>query len=59
MPALAGPYQAFLFNGTLTSGSTTVTGITNLTGLAAGDSITGTGIPAGTTVASVDTPGAS
>ena len=26
-PSLAGPYQVFLFNGTLTSGSATVTGV--------------------------------
>jgi subtilisin-like proprotein convertase family protein len=54
MPALAGPYQTFLFTGTLTSGSTTVVGITNTNGLAAGDIITGAGIPAGTTIASVN-----
>ena len=53
MPNLAGPYQAFVFAGTLTSGSASVTGISNLTGLSAGDTITGTGIPAGTTILTV------
>ena len=53
-PALAGPYQTFVFTGTLTSGSATVAGITQTSGLAAGDIITGAGIPAGTTIASVD-----
>jgi len=53
MPTLAGPYQAYVFTGTLTSGSESVTGITNLTGLVAGESITGTDIPAGTTILTV------
>ena len=54
MPALAGPYQTFIFTGTLTAGSTTVAGITDTSGLAAGDVITGTGIPAGTTITAVN-----
>ncbi len=57
MPRLAGPYQVFSFSGTLTSGSATVTGISDLTGLAVGEPITGTGIPAGTTIASLDKAG--
>src|SRR5262249_57054675 len=43
-----------LLDGTITTGSQTVTGI-NTTGLAAGESVTGLGIPNGTTIASVDT----
>ena len=54
MPALAGPYQTFLFTGTLTAGSTAVAGITDTSGLAAGDVITGLGIPAGTTITAVN-----
>ena len=54
MPALAGPYQTFLFTGTLAAGSTAVAGITNTSGLAAGDVITGLGIPAGTTITAVN-----
>jgi subtilisin-like proprotein convertase family protein len=54
MPLLAGPLQTFVFMGTLTSGSASVTGINNMSGLAAGDDITGAGIPAGTTILSVD-----
>src|SRR5262249_34294004 len=54
MPNLAGPYQALVFSGTLTSGSAIVTGINRLTKLAAGQTVTGTGIPAGTTIKSVD-----
>ena len=53
MPTLAGPYQTFVFTGTLTSGSATVTGIGSMTGLVAGEDITGTGIPAGTTILAV------
>ena len=53
-PVLAGPYQAFVFTGTLTSNSTSITGVTNTTQLAAGDSITGNGIPSGTTILSVN-----
>ena len=60
MPAQAGPYQTFVFSGTLTNGSSTVTGISGITGvsapptLVAGDTIAGTGIPSGTTILSVD-----
>jgi subtilisin-like proprotein convertase family protein len=54
MPVTAGPYETFVFVGTLTSGSDSVTGVNFVTGLAAGDDITGPGIPAGTTIASVD-----
>ena len=39
------------FTGTLTTGSSLVTGITSTTGLFAGENITGTGIPAGATIA--------
>jgi len=53
MPTLAGPYQAYVFTGTLTSGSESVTGVSNLTGLIAGESVVGTGIPAGTTIVTV------
>ena len=54
MPALAGPYQTFLFTGTLAAGSTAVAGITDTSGLAVGDVITGLGIPAGTTITAVN-----
>src|SRR5262249_26115024 len=53
MPSLAGPYQTFLFSGTLATDSTSVTGINNLAGLVAGESVAGPGIPAGTTIVSV------
>jgi len=53
IPTLAGPYQTFVFSGTLSSGSESVTGISNLTGLVVGESITGIGIPAGTTIQAV------
>ena len=43
------------FTGTLTSGSALVTGISSLTGLVAGVTVTGTGIPAGTTIKTVNT----
>ena len=43
------------FTGVLTSGSALVTGINSLTGLIAGVTITGTGIPAGTTIKTVNT----
>ena len=39
--------------GTLTLGSATVTDITSTTGLAVGETITGTGIPTGTTILSI------
>ncbi len=52
-PTLAGPYQTFVFSGTLSTGSATVTGITNLSLLAPGDDIAGPGIPAGTTILSI------
>ncbi|MFI5458491.1 MAG: proprotein convertase P-domain-containing protein [Isosphaerales bacterium] len=54
MPNLAGPYQTFAFSGTLSSGSASVTGINSITGLVAGESVTGTDIPSGTTILSVD-----
>ena len=55
MPALAGPYQTFTLAGTLTSGSSTVIGLTDISELAAGDYIAGTGIPAGTSILSINT----
>ncbi len=42
------------FTGTLTTGSALVTGITSTAGLFAGESVTGTGVPAGTTITSVN-----
>lgn len=39
--------------GSLTSGSPTITGVSSIAGLAAGDAITGTGIPAGTTITNI------
>ena len=45
---------SFSFTGTLTDGSAIVTGLSSTTGLAAGLVITGTGIPTGTTIESVD-----
>ena len=59
MPDQAGPYQTFVFSGTLVNGSATVTGISGINGVSAaptlvvGDTIAGTGIPAGTTILSV------
>jgi subtilisin-like proprotein convertase family protein len=47
-------FQAFLFTGTLTSGSATVTGLSSTTGLAVGEQVTGTGIPSGTKIASIN-----
>ncbi len=47
-------YQPFVFTGTLTSGSASVTGVSNLTGLTVGQDVTGTGIPAGTTVLTIN-----
>jgi hypothetical protein len=41
------------FTGITTSGSPTLTGITSVTGLAAGQGLTGTGIPANTVIASI------
>jgi subtilisin-like proprotein convertase family protein len=43
-----------VFTGTLTSGSASVTGLSSLDGLVAGQNITGTGIPAGTTILAVN-----
>ena len=40
--------------GTLRTGSASVTGITSTTGLAVGQSITGTGIPSGTTILAIN-----
>ena len=54
MPTLAGPDQAFVFSGTLTNNSASVTNISNLVGLATGDTVTGTGIPSGTTIRSIN-----
>lgn len=49
----AGPSPAINFTGTTVAGSTTVSGIADTTGLAAGQEITGVGIQALTTIASV------
>ncbi len=43
------------FAGTLSIGSASVTGISSLVGLAVGNSVTGTGIPAGTTIQAIST----
>jgi len=50
MPNLAGPDQVFVFTGTLTSGMASIAGVNNLALLAVGDTVTGTGIPNGTTI---------
>src|SRR5262249_17709922 len=42
------------FTGTLTNGSASVTGIPSTKGLVAGQAVTGTGVPAGTTIQSVN-----
>ena len=42
------------FNGTVTVGSTTVTGLTSVTGLSIGLPVGGTGIPAGATIAGIN-----
>jgi hypothetical protein len=42
------------FTGTLTSGSASVTGVSSTAGLAAGDVVSGTGIPSGTTITAVN-----
>jgi subtilisin-like proprotein convertase family protein len=47
-------YQPFVFTGTLTTGSATVTGISNTTGLTIGQDVTGTGIPSGTTILTIN-----
>ncbi len=54
MPVLTGPLQAFVFTGTLSSGSTTVTGVSNFLGLVDGDTLSGPGILSGTTILSVN-----
>ena len=41
------------FSGLLTKGSTTITGLSSLAGLAVGAAVTGYGIPAGTTIKSI------
>ena len=46
-------YDPSVFTGTLTIGSPSVTGISNMTGLVAGETIVGTGIPVGTTIMTV------
>ena len=45
---------SYSFKGNLTDGSATITGLSSTTGLAAGLVVTGTGIPSGTTIESVD-----
>ncbi len=42
------------FTGTLTSGSASVTGLSSTTGLVIGQIVTGTGIPAGTTIGAIN-----
>ncbi len=59
MPSLVGPDQAIVFSGTLTSGSDSVTGVGLVGSLAPGDTVTGDGIPTGTTIVSVNTFGQS
>ena len=59
IPSLAGPYQTFLFTGTLTSGSASVTNISNVSSLAVGDIVYGTGIPTGTTIESISSSSSS
>ncbi len=59
MPSLVGPDQAIVFSGTLSSGSETVTGVGSVGSLAPGDTVTGAGIPTGTTIVSVNTFGQS
>ncbi len=44
----------FTFIGTLTSGSSAVTAISNPLGLVAGQTVTGNGIPSGTTIQTID-----
>ena len=51
--------QLINFTGTLTSGSASVTAISSTTGLVAGESITGPGIPSGTTIRTINTSNAS
>jgi hypothetical protein len=51
--SLSGPYMG-TFTGTLTSGTATVTGITSTANLAAGVQVSGTGIPAGSTILEVN-----
>ena len=46
--------QPVVFAGTLKSGSATVTGISNTAALVAGQVITGTGVPSGTTILTVN-----
>ena len=45
------------FNGTLTTGSTSVTGVSSTAGLSIGLPVTGTGVAANTTIAAIPTPG--
>ena len=47
-------FQLFGFTGTLATGSATVTGLSTTTGLAAGQPVTGSGIPSGTKILSVN-----
>ncbi len=55
MPLLAGPLQATVFSGTLSSGSATVTNVNPILGLLPGDTLSGNGIPSGTTILSINT----
>ncbi len=50
----AGIPPGVTFTGTLTNGSNSVTGISDTTGLFVGEDVTGAGIPAGTTILSID-----
>jgi len=43
------------FSGTLTAGSPSVTGVSSLAGLGLGQTVTGAGVPAGTTIQAVNT----
>ena len=57
MPTLAGPDEAFVFVANLTDHQATVTNINSFNGLAVGDTVSGTGIVAGTTITAVNTAG--
>ena len=46
--------SATSFSGTLTTGSSLVTGVTSTAGLFAGEDIAGTGIPSGVTILTVN-----
>ncbi len=55
MPTLAGPDQAIVFAANTTSGSPVLSGVGQIAALADGDTVTGAGIPVGTTILTVNT----